>query len=91
MRPKPHAPENYVHAGLSWPPPAIDDKTNDTKPLETLAAQARATKIDFYVILRLSEALVCFRASGDNFLRSIVRAIVNKNDGKHKIDFLTSF
>ena len=36
-------------------------------------------KIDFFdVILRLSEALVCFRASGDNFLRSITRAIVNK-------------
>ena len=45
----------------------------------------------FDVILRLSEALVCFRASGDNFLRSITRAIVNKNDGKRKIDFLTSF
>ena len=28
--------------------------------------------------LRLSEALVCFRASGDNLLRSIARAIVNK-------------
>ena len=27
--------------------------------------------------LRLSEALVCFRASGDNFLRSITRATVN--------------
>ena len=34
--------------------------------------------------MRLSEALVCFRASGDNFLRSITRAIVNKNDGKRK-------
>ena len=33
-------------------------------------------------MLRLSEALVCFRASGDNFLRFITRAIVNKNDGK---------
>ena len=39
--------------------------------------------------MRLSEALVCFRASGDNFLRSITRAIVNKNGGKRKIDFLT--
>ena len=43
------------------------------------------------VILRLSEALVCFRASGDNFLRSITRATVNKNDGKRKTDFLTLF
>ena len=41
--------------------------------------------------MRLSEALVCFRASGDNFLRSITRAIVNKNDGKRKIDFLMLF
>ena len=41
----------------------------------------------FDVILKLSEALVCFRASGDNFLRSITRAIVNKNDGERKIDF----
>ena len=32
--------------------------------------------------MRLSEALVCFRAFGDNFLRSITRAIVNKNDRK---------
>ena len=40
------------------------------------------------VILILSEALVCFRASGDNFLRSITRAIVNKNDGKRKIDLV---
>ena len=32
-------------------------------------------KTDFVdLILRLSEALVCFRASGDNFLRSITRA-----------------
>ena len=38
------------------------------------------------VISRLSEALVCFRASGDNFLRSITRAIVNKIVGKRKID-----
>ena len=45
----------------------------------------------FDVILRLSEALVCFRASGDNFLRSITRATVNKNDGKRKMDFLTLF
>ena len=37
--------------------------------------------------MRLSEALVCFRASGDNFLRSITRAIANKNVGKRKIDF----
>ena len=37
--------------------------------------------------MKLSEALVCFRASGDNFLRSITRAIVNKTDGKRKIDF----
>ena len=42
-------------------------------------------------ILGLSEALVCFRASGDNFLRSITRAIVNKNVGKRKIDLLTLF
>ena len=28
----------------------------------------------FDVILRLSEALVCFRASGHNFLRSIIGA-----------------
>ena len=49
-------------------------------------------KIDFVdVILRISEALVCVRASGDNFLRSITRAIVNKNVGKRKIDFLTLF
>ena len=41
----------------------------------------------FDVILRLSEAVVCFGASGDNFLRSITRAIVNKNIGKRKIDF----
>ena len=45
----------------------------------------------FDVILKLSEALVCFRASGANFLRSITRAIVNKNDGKRIIDFLMSF
>ena len=45
----------------------------------------------FDVILRLSEALVCFGASGDNFLRSITRATVNKNDGKRKVDFLTLF
>ena len=45
----------------------------------------------FDVILRLSEALVCFRASRANFLRSITRAIVNKKEGKRKIDFLTSF
>ena len=45
----------------------------------------------FEVILRLSEALVCFRASGDNVLRSITRAILNKEDGKRKIDFLTLF
>ena len=32
-----------------------------------------------------------FRASWDNFLRSITRAIVNKNDGKRKIVFLTLF
>ena len=37
--------------------------------------------------MRLSEALVFFRASGNNFLRSITRAIVNKNDGKRKIVF----
>ena len=49
-------------------------------------------KIDFFdVILSLSEALVCVRASGDSFLRSITRAIVNTNDGKRKIDFLTLF
>ena len=35
-------------------------------------------KLFFDVILKLSEALVCFRAPGDNFLRSITRAIVNK-------------
>ena len=40
----------------------------------------------FDVILRLSDALVCFRASGANFLRSITRAIVNKNDGKRRND-----
>ena len=45
----------------------------------------------FDVILKLSEALVCFRASGDNFLRSITRAIINKNVGKRKIDLLTFF
>ena len=38
--------------------------------------------------MRLSEALVCFRASGDNFLHSITRAIVNKNVGKRKIVFV---
>ena len=48
-------------------------------------------KIDFVVIFRLSEALVCFRASRDNFLRSATRAIVNKNVGKRKIDLLTFF
>ena len=40
------------------------------------------------MILRLSEALVCFRASRDNFLRSITRAMVYKNVGKRKIDFV---
>ena len=45
----------------------------------------------FDAIWRLSEALVCFRASGANFLRSITRAVVNKNDGKRKIDFLMLF
>ena len=45
----------------------------------------------FDVILRLSEALVCFRASSDNFLRSITKAIVDKNDEKRKINFLKSF
>ena len=39
-------------------------------------------------MLGLSETLVCF---GDNFLRSITRAVVNKNDGKRKIDFLKLF
>ena len=39
-------------------------------------------------MLRLPEALVCFRASGDNFLRSITRSIVNKNVGKRKIVFV---
>ena len=34
-------------------------------------------KLVFDVILRLSEALVFFRASGNFFLRSITRAIVN--------------
>ena len=44
--------------------------------------------IDFLTLFfKLSEALVCFRASGDNFLRSITRATFNKNDGKRKIDF----
>ena len=38
--------------------------------------------------MRLSEALVRFRASGDNCLRSITRAIVNKNVGKRKIVFV---
>ena len=38
--------------------------------------------------MRLSEALVCFRASGDNLLRSITRAIVNKNVGIRIIDFV---
>ena len=33
-----------------------------------------SVKLFFDVILRLSEALVFFRASGDNFLRSITRA-----------------
>ena len=37
--------------------------------------------------MRLSEALLCFRASRVNFLRSIPRAIVNKNDGKRLSDF----
>ena len=59
--------------------PAIVNKNNGKR------------KSVFDVILRLSEALVCFRASGDNFLRSITRAIVNKNVGKRKIDFLTLF
>ena len=45
----------------------------------------------FDVILRLSEALVCFCASGGNFLRSIIRAIVNQNVVKRKIDSLTLF
>ena len=35
-------------------------------------------KLFFDVIMRLSEALVFFRTSGDDFLRSITRAIVNK-------------
>ena len=49
-------------------------------------------KIDFCdVILILPEALVCFRASGDNFLCPITRAIVNEIDGKRKIVFLTLF
>ena len=48
-------------------------------------------KLFFDASLRLSEAPVFFRASGDNFLRSITRAIVNKNIGKCKIDFLTLF
>ena len=42
------------------------------------------------VMLWLSEALVCFRASMDNFLRSITRGIVNKNSGK-RIFFLMLF
>ena len=45
----------------------------------------------FNVILRLSDALVCFRASGDIFLRSITRAIINKKDGKRKVVFSTLF
>ena len=45
----------------------------------------------FDVILGLSEAPVFFRASGDNFLRSITRALVNKNIEKRKFDFLTLF
>ena len=45
----------------------------------------------FDVILILSIAIVCFRASRANFLRSITKAIVNKNDGKRIIDLLTSF
>ena len=36
----------------------------------------------FFWDLGISEAPVLFRASGDNFLRSITRAIVNKNIGK---------
>ena len=44
-------------------------------------------KLFFDVILRLLEALVRFRVSGDNCLRSISSAIVNTNDGKRKIDF----
>ena len=44
-------------------------------------------KVVFDVISRLSEPLVRFRASRDNLLRSITRAIVNKNHGKRKIDF----
>ena len=63
------------------------------KPLpQGRGQEAGKRKIDFFdVILRLSEALVCFHASGDNFLRSITRAIVNKNVGKRKIVFLTLF
>ena len=38
--------------------------------------------------MRLSEALVFFRASGDNCLRSITRAVVNKHVGKRKIVFV---
>ena len=45
----------------------------------------------FDVILRLSEALFCFRASRANFLRSITRAVGNKKKGKRKLDLLTSF
>ena len=41
-------------------------------------------KLFFEVISRLSEALVCFRASRDNVLRSITRAMLNKNDEKRK-------
>ena len=37
--------------------------------------------------MRLSEALVCFRASGDNFLRSITRAIEKKKIGNVKMIF----
>ena len=43
------------------------------------------------VILRLPEALVCFRASRDNFLRSITRAIVNKMLGNVKLIFWRYF
>ena len=41
-------------------------------------------KLFFAVILRLSKTLVRFRASGDNFLRSITRGIVNENKQKRQ-------
>ena len=60
-----------------------------TKITRAISINDGKCKIDFFeVILRLLEALVSFRASGDNLLRYITRAIVNKNVGKRKIVFV---